>query len=109
MNNPRVLISLAQAKEVAEKNAFVETDRSFVDTKKILKEDYLEGEYCWMFFENDKEEFWSENNLGIRWAHVVSKTGEYSMVEDFSGDSLKLHAYLKTMSDYFKNMAMSSL
>jgi hypothetical protein len=100
MNNES--ISLSEARKIAEKNASKDCGQSLIEAEQILKNQYLEAENCWMFFGNEKTKTASENNLGIKWAHVVSKNGDYSMVQDFSDDPSKLHAYLKTMSNYFK-------
>ncbi len=102
MNHKLEYISLAQAKSIAEQHAYSDL-KEFVGTPSdVLKDEYLEGECCWMFFRSDKINVPLDVTLGLKWAHVVSKKGTYSMVQDFSDNQQKLYDYLQTMSDYFK-------
>lgn len=102
MNSKPIPISLPQAKAIAEQHAFSDLAEFAETPSQVLKTEYLEGECCWMFFRNEQLDVPSEATLGMKWAYVVSKKGTYSMVQDFSDDQQKLHAYLQTMSDYFK-------
>lgn len=96
------LISLEEARKIAEINASKELRGFFCDEVKILKNEYSEGECCWMFLKSDDIYISPEMTLGIKWAYVVSKKGTYSMVHDFSDDPEVLNDYLKKMSEYFK-------
>ncbi|WP_433693512.1 hypothetical protein [Herbaspirillum seropedicae] len=102
MNRKLVPISFGEAKSIAEQHAFVDFRDVVKDASQVLKKEYLEAEYCWMFFRNDQIVVPLEATLGMKWAYVVSKKGTYSMVQDFSGDEKKLLDYLNAMSDHFK-------
>ena len=102
MDSKLMPISLSQARLIAEKNALADLDGFTGSASQVLANEYLEAEHCWMFFKDKKIDVPSDDTLGIKWAYVVSKKGTYSMVQDFSDDQQKLHAYLQTMSDYFK-------
>lgn len=94
-------ISLAQARSIAQDNAFAYL-KAFCDKpEETLKAGYLEADHCWMFFRNENIEIPEDYTLGLKWAYVVSKKGKYSMVQDFSDDEKKVNEYLRTMSDYF--------
>ncbi len=96
-------ISLSQARSQAEQHALAELGEFAYAPNGVLRKDYLEAEHCWMFFLNGEYELPIDATLGIKWAHVISKKGTYSMVQDFSGDADRLKAYLQTMSDYFRD------
>lgn len=94
-------IDLGQARRIAEEQARIELSGFAPAEVNCLQDDYLEAEHCWMFFKKKDIVVPPEASLGINWAYVVSKHGKFSLVQDFSSDSKKLNAYLKTMSDYF--------
>lgn len=102
MNSKLASVSFSQAKAIAEQHAFADLEGFTTNPSQVLKKEYLEAEYCWMFFKSDEIDVPLEATLGMKWAYVVSKKGTYSMVQDFSDDNQRLHAYLQTMSDYFK-------
>lgn len=94
-------ITLEKARDIASEQVLFNLS-PFIETgEDVLAANYLEAEHCWMFFRNSKISVPKTALLGIEWAYVVSKSGKFSMVEDFSSDNEKLHEYLKTMSDYF--------
>jgi len=95
-------ISLEKARKIAELNALKELGGGGCEDVNILKDEYSEGECCWMFFKSDDISVSPEMTLGIKWAYVVSKKGTYSMVQDFSDDPELLSDYLKKMSEYFR-------
>jgi hypothetical protein len=95
-------ISLAEAKAIAERNAFPDLQSFGAKESQSLEDTPLEAETFWMFFRNKDINVPPEATLGIKWAYVVSKKGTYSMVQDFSDDPEKLQEYVKKMSDYFK-------
>lgn len=95
-------ISVTQALNIAEGHAFSDLKEFVGSSMHVLKSEYLEAENCWMFFRSEKINVPIDATLGIKWAYVVSKKGTYSMVQDFSDDLPRLHAYLQTMSDYFQ-------
>jgi hypothetical protein len=102
MNHKLMPISLAQAITIAERGAFSDIKELATSSGQVLKSEYLEAENCWMFFISAKINVPIDATLGIKWAYVVSKKGTFSMVQDFSDDSPRLHAYLQTMSDHFQ-------
>ncbi len=96
-------INFEEAKAIATKQALLELGPFMHGhSSEVLWGHYLEAEYCWMFFRNPEIQIPKGALLGIEWAYVVSKKGAFSLVQDFSYNAEKLHAYLKSMSDYFK-------
>ena len=96
-------ISQSQARALAEQHARAGLGPFAYAATRVLCDDYLEAEYCWMYFMRDGYVLPADATLGTKWAHVVSKQGMYAMVQDFSDDADKLKAYLQTMSEYFFN------
>lgn len=97
------LITIDEAKAIVSKGTASHLASHLKDkSMPILDERYLEAEYCWMFFKSPQIEIPPEANLGIKWAYVVSKRGNARMIQDFSYDPVKLHEYLQTMSNHFK-------
>lgn len=94
-------ISLEQARKIAEEQAKMNLSSLGSAGGSFLQPSYLEAENCWMFFRDKGISVPADAHLGIEWAYVVSKRGKFSLVQDFSSDSEKLHDYLKKMSDYF--------
>jgi hypothetical protein len=102
MKGPSKEISLAEAKVIAEQGAFPSLKHFGAKEFHALEGKPLEAEHCWMFFQNRDLNVPLSATLGVKWAHVVSKKGTYSMVQDFSEDPKRLQEYLQQMSDYFK-------
>ena len=103
MENSMLSISLDQARKIAEDAARMNLSDFLLDSPdKILRDEYLEAEYCWMFFRCRKIVVPPEASLRGDWAYAVSKTGLVRDVPDLSDDRERLHAYLEKMSDYFR-------
>lgn len=94
-------ISQSQARALAEQHGRAALGEFAYAATRVLRDDYLEAEHCWMYFISDACVLPADAALGTKWAHVVSKRGTYAMVQDFSGDADRLKAYLQTMSEYF--------
>ncbi|MCO4857171.1 hypothetical protein MKD49_11840 [Herbaspirillum sp. WGmk3] len=71
----------------------------------LLEDRHLEAEHCWMFFRNPAITISHEGSLAD-WAYCISKRGTARSVADFSENPVQLHAYLKTMSDYFETRGL---
>jgi hypothetical protein len=100
------MISQSQARALAEEHSRAELGEfAWISGPRVLRDDYLEAAHCWMYFVSDCVLLPVDQAGGMRWAHVVSKTGQYAMVQDFSDDPDRLQAYLQTMSDYFSDSA----
>jgi hypothetical protein len=67
----------------------------------LLQDDYLETDYCWMFFRNKAIVIAPERALSDC-AYCISKKGHVRSIADFSSDPVRLQEYLQTMSNYFK-------
>lgn len=102
MNEKMMPISLFQARKIADQQARSDLEGYTGSFSEVLENEYLEAEHCWMFFRSREIDVPLDATLGIKWAHVVSKYGTYSMVQDFSEDPQRLQAYLQGMSDHFK-------
>ena len=96
-------ITLDTAREIAANDAR-ETFSTYIPDHLLSPLDpvQLEAENCWMFFLHKDVCIPPESRLGLRWAFVVSKQGSTAMVQDLSDDAEKVHAYVNTMSEYFK-------
>jgi hypothetical protein len=97
------MISQSQARSLAEQHSRAALGEfAYITSPRVLRDDYLEAEHCWMYFMNDSYLLPVDLAPDTKWAHVVSKAGQYAMVQDFSGDADRLQAYLQSMSDYFR-------
>ncbi len=96
-------ISQSEARALAEQHSRAGLGAFAYAAAHVLRDDYLEAEHCWMYFLNDDYVQPVDATLGTRWAHVISKRGQYAMVQDFSDQPEKLQAYLQTMSDHFRD------
>ncbi|MFL9982207.1 hypothetical protein [Paraburkholderia sediminicola] len=97
-------ISFEQAREIAKSAAANDVKGIQVDdSKNLLDVDYLEAEYCWIFFRNKEIQIPSEQWFVAAYgAYAVSKKGAFSQITDFGRDPKELEVYLQVMSDYFK-------
>ena len=95
-------ISLSDAITIAESAAYRNLESFFTEEgTKVLADDFVEGEHCWIFFRNKEIFVPPEGQLRGGWSYAVSKTGELREIADFSSDEQKLKEYLDIMSDYF--------
>lgn len=95
-------ISFIEAKKLAEEAARINLSIFLSDPSiDLLRDEYLETEYCWMFFRNQGIIVPPEGSLRGDWAYAVSKRGQIRQIADLSDDPIKLNAYLIKMSDYF--------
>jgi len=102
MEDKLTSITLAQAREVAKQNALADLADFVGPLQEVLSAEYLEAENYWMFFRSEELDVPLDATLGIKWAFVVSKKGTFSMVQDLSDDLERLQAYLRTLSDHFR-------
>lgn len=98
-------ISQSQARALAEQHGRAGLGEFGYASAKVLRDDFLEAEHCWMFFTSDASLRPADAAPETKLAHVVSKRGSYVMVQDFSDDMHKLAATLRAMSDYFHQRA----
>jgi hypothetical protein len=101
-----VPITLEHAQKMAEYPILFNICRSILQTndmEKLLEDDYLEAEYCWIFLRNKNivvpPQDWFENDYG---AYAISKKGDSSHIMHFPDEPERLKAYLQVMSDHFK-------
>lgn len=103
MTNKRNLITLAQARKMAEDA--VMQDEAYYENSELeqaLEEEFLEAEHCWIFLRNRKIIVLPENWFTKSYAaFAVSKKGVISQITAFEEDREQLLAYLQTMSEYF--------
>ncbi|MHA6820053.1 hypothetical protein ACQUKI_00655 [Ralstonia pseudosolanacearum] len=102
IDKKEVPITLDEARAIAERNARADLQPFATEGARVLADGQLEAEACWMFFRSKEIHVPVEATLGVRWAYVVSKKGTSSMVQDFSGDPVRLAAYLEELSEHFK-------
>ena len=95
-------ISQSQARALAEQHSRAELGDFAWVASRVLRDDYLEAEHCWMFFMSDAVVLPIDAAVDGKWAHVISKKGKYAMVRDYSSDADKLQGYLQTVSEYFR-------
>jgi hypothetical protein len=75
------------------------------DSIPLLQDEYLEADYCWMFFRNKAIVLAPERALSD-FAYCVSKKGHIRYIVDFSDDPVRLQEYLQAMSNYFKEKGL---
>ncbi len=96
-------ISYERARRIAEDSALEELRPFIRETQiSVIRDYYIEDEYCWFFFRNPLIEGPPERVLRWDRAYAVSKKGELRMIPDYSKDSARLTEYLHIMSNYFK-------
>lgn len=98
------LVSVAQAKSIAESQAISDLGGFISIGDSVLDDEYMETSGCWLFFLNRRLKIPEGALLGINWAYAVSKKGRVSMVEDFPGDEVRRLDLLHKMSDFFKRV-----
>ena len=94
-------ISQSQARALAEQHCRAALGQYAYATASLLREHYLEAQHCWMYFLSDAVLQPADAAPATRWAHVVSKHGDYRMVHDCSHDAQQLAACLQAASDHF--------
>ncbi len=95
-------ITLDHARKVATDLALSHLAVYWIDKSiPLLQEGNLEAEHCWMFFRNKAIVITQEGALAD-WAYCISKKGTARSIADFSDDPVRLHEYLQTMSNHFK-------
>lgn len=100
------MITLGRAREIASDVAAYNLAGFLADkTISLLQEEYLEAENCWMFFRNKAIVLPPEGALSD-FAYCVSKKGAARSVLDFSENSVRLHEYLESMSNHFKERGL---
>jgi hypothetical protein len=99
-------IAIRHAQKIAESSVLNDICRfNLLITKpiKLLEDNYLEAECCWIFLRNKEIviplQNWFAKSYG---AYAVSKKGTCNIITHFPGEPERLKAYLETMSDYFK-------
>jgi hypothetical protein len=98
---PRI-ITLDEARKIALDQVRYDAQWDIKDNSiPLLEDNYLEAECCWIFFRNRAIVIAPERRLS-NGAYCISKKGHARLIADFSSDPVRLHEYLKTMSDYFK-------
>ena len=96
------MISQYQARALAEQHSRAELGAFAYAAARVLRDDYLEAEHCWMYFMSDAYVQPDDAAPVIKHAHVVSKKGTYLKVRDDSDDAAKLQASLQAISRYFQ-------
>ncbi len=96
------MISQSQARALAEQHSRAELGQFAYVAARVLRDDYLEAEFCWMYFMSDAYVQPDDAAPAPRYAHVVSKQGTYARVPDVSGDGNKLWASLQALSRHFQ-------
>lgn len=96
------MISQSQARALAEQRSRAELGAFAYAAARLLRDDYLEAEYCWMYFMNDAHVQPDDAAPAMKHAHVVSKKGTYLKVRDDSDDATKLQASLQAISRHFQ-------
>ena len=100
------IITLDQARKIATDMAIHDTRHDLKDkSMPVLENKYFEADYCWMFFRNKAIVIAPERAL-LECAYCVSKKGTARSIADFSDDLVRLHEYLQTMSNYFKEKGL---
>jgi hypothetical protein len=89
-------------REEAARTAAIDLDGLyFGDSSRILDEQFLETENCWMLFQRSDISFPPGRELS-QGAYVFSKhSNESRFVPDFRKDQPQLLSFLKSISDYF--------
>lgn len=95
------MISQSQARALAEQHSRVGLGAFAYAAARVLRDDYLEAEHCWMYFMSDAYVQPADAAPGMKYAHVVSKNGKYARVQDVSDDPAKLLAALQAISQRF--------
>ena len=99
-------ISLDEARKIATEQAAYHLEAIRKDkSMPLLQDSYLETDYCWMFFRNKGIVLAPEQALS-GWAYCVSKKGHARSIADFSDDMIRVHEYLQTISNYFKEKGL---
>lgn len=100
-------LTIEQAKDIAKEIILSKLDYFISDTKiPLLKDDYLESEYCWIFFRNNQIHGSAERAMIWDEAYAISKKGEVRLIGDFSDDPEKIQEQLQVLSNYFKNTGL---
>jgi hypothetical protein len=101
-----VPISFVHARMIAENSVLRDICCSNLqtgDVEKLLEEDYLEAECCWIFLRNKNivvpPQNWFAKAYG---AYAVSKKGVCYIITHFADEPERLKAYLQMISDHFK-------
>ena len=97
------MMSQSQARALAEQHSRAELGAFAYAAAKVLRDDYLEAEHCWMYFMSDAYVLPDDAAPANKSAHVVSKNGQYARVQDFSHDAAKLAASLQAISNHFRD------
>lgn len=95
------MISQSQARALAEQHSRVGLGDFAYAAARVLRDDFLEAEHCWMYFMSDAYVQPEDAAPGVKYAHVVSKQGNYARVPDVSDDAAKLQASLQAISQQF--------
>jgi len=106
MNTEHKIITIAEAKKMAvdriRRNTIYDVKD---DSIPLLQDNYLETDYCWMFFRNKAIVIAPERALNGG-AYCISKKGHVRYIADLSDDPVQLQEYLQTMSNYFKEQGL---
>jgi len=98
--------TLYEAREIASDLAAFDTASDIEDRSiPVLQDDYLEAEYCWMFFRNKAIVIAPERALSDC-AYCISKHGHGRSIADYFNDPVRLREYLQIMSGHFKERGL---